>query len=102
MTVSKKTTGVTAVATPSMKSTLFSLATLQDLAVGGAGHLLNREVANTVVADRVNGHPIALFERGVVVPEGAQDHGVASPGRQQVVDLRPHRVVATYAALRFR
>jgi hypothetical protein len=58
---------------------VFFGATLQDLAVGGAGHLLNREVANTVVEDRVNGHPIALFEPGVVVPEGAQDDGVLAP-----------------------
>ena len=72
--------------------------TLQDLAVGGAGHLLNREVASSVVTDRINGHPITLVQLGVVVAEGAQQHGVAGPGRQQVVDLRPHLVVATYAA----
>jgi hypothetical protein len=77
---------------------VFFSPTLQDLAVGGAGYLLNSEVAIGVVADRVNGHPITLFELGVVVPEGAQDHGVAGPGRQQIVDLRPHLVVATYAA----
>ena len=45
-----------------------------------------------------NGHPIILFELDVVVAEGAQDHGVAGPGRQQIVHLRPHLVVATYAA----
>src|SRR4029078_2451883 len=39
-----------------------------------------------------------LFEGGIVVSEGAQDHGVAGPGRQQIVDLRPQRVVAAYAA----
>jgi hypothetical protein len=33
--------------------------------------MLNSEVAIGVVADRINGHPITLFERGVVVPEGS-------------------------------
>src|SRR5258705_6114382 len=51
-----------------------------------------------MVADRIDGHPTALFERGIVVAEGAQDHGVAGPGRQHVVILHTHRVVATYAA----
>jgi hypothetical protein len=31
------------------------------------------EVAGGVVTDRINGHPITLFERGIVVPGGAQD-----------------------------
>ena len=75
--------------------------TLQDLAVGGAGHLLNREVADGVVADRISGHPITLFELSIIVAEGAQDHSVAGPARQQIVDLRPHPVVATYPASRF-
>ena len=75
--------------------------TLQDLAVGGARHLLNREVADGVVADRISGHPITLFELSIIVAEGAQDHSVAGPARQQIVDLRPHPVVATYPASRF-
>ena len=31
------------------------------------------EVAGGVVTDRINGHPITLFERGIVVPGGVQD-----------------------------
>src|SRR6476661_10534613 len=61
-------------------------------------NVLNWEVPSSVVADRINGYLITLFELGVVVSEGAQDHGVAGPGRQQVVHLRPHLVVATYPA----
>src|SRR6476646_7782530 len=52
-------------------------------------------MADRVVTYRINGHPITLFELGIVVVEGAQDHGVAGPGRQQIVDLRPHLIVAT-------
>jgi len=60
---------------------VFFSPTLQDLAVGGAGHLLNREAPSGVVTDRVDGHPIMLFERGIVVAEGAQAHGVADSRR---------------------
>src|SRR6185295_10539231 len=55
-------------------------------------------MADRVVTYRINGHPITLFELGIVVPEGAQDHGVAGPGRQQIVHLRAHLLVATYPA----
>jgi Glycosyl hydrolases family 15 len=62
------------------------------------GCVLNREVPTTVVADRIDGHLITLFERGVVVSAGAQHHGMAGSGGQQIVDLCPHPVVAAYAA----
>src|ERR1700726_3229977 len=42
-----------------------------DLAVGGAGNLLNREVPGSVVTDRIDGHPISLAQRGFVFPKGA-------------------------------
>ena len=39
-----------------------------------------------------------LSSFGVVLLEGAQDHRVASPARQQIVDLVPQCVVAAHAA----
>jgi hypothetical protein len=64
---------------------------------GGARHLLNREVASGVVTDRINGHPITLFERGIVVPESAQD----APG-YLLKGGGPGRRAVGIAALRYR
>jgi hypothetical protein len=55
-------------------------------------------MADGVVADRVDGDPVKLVEFGVVVPQGAQDHRVACPACQQVVDLDPKGVISAHAA----
>jgi hypothetical protein len=61
---------------------------------GGARHLLNREEASGVVTVRINGHPITLFERGIVVPEGAPGYLLKGGG--------PGRRAVGIAALRYR
>src|SRR6478609_11632880 len=95
MTVSKNAMGVSAVSTPSMKSMRFSRAPpLQDLSVGCPRDLLDREMSLAVIADGVDRDAVTLVELGVVFPQGAQDHGVAGPGGQQVVHFPPHAVVA--------
>src|SRR6478672_2742726 len=55
------------------------------------------EVAGGVVTDRINGHPITLFERGIVVPGGAQD----APG-YLLEGGGPGRRAVGIAALRYR
>jgi hypothetical protein len=61
---------------------------------GGARHLLNGEEASGVVTVRINGHPITLFERGIVVPEGAPGYLLKGGG--------PGRRAVGIAALRYR
>ena len=73
--------------------------TLKDLAVGGARHLLNKwrtvwlRIESMVTRSR--------FSSSALSSPRARKHSVAGPGRQQIVDLRPHPVVATYPASRF-
>jgi hypothetical protein len=56
---------------------------LQNLSVGGPGHLLNREMPHAVVTDGIDRDAVALVEPGVLLPEGAHDVGVARTGSQQ-------------------
>ena len=88
MTVSKNAMGVSAVATPSTKSTPFAFARRSRISRYVAlATFWTGKCRAAVVPDRVDRHPVLLVEFGVVRRECAQDHGVAGPGGQQIVDL---------------
>ena len=66
----------------------------------GLRGVLHGEVSLGVVADRIDGDPVALVQLRIVLFEGAQDHCVASATAQEIVNLLPHFVVAAHTAAR--
>ncbi|HVQ52020.1 MAG TPA: hypothetical protein VMS92_18410, partial [Mycobacterium sp.] len=98
MNVSKNAMGVSAVATPSTKSTAFSRARpFQDVAVGGLGDLAS--------ASHRRVEPSMSVNKNVTTPEGAAARSADTPAESHnghaptwhFAGIRPRRVTKTHS-----